>query len=60
MNLRQIMTDEIKLSAWLDYDFIKDTKKSTIGQYVDYLNSLDDKTFLKHYNQVIKSENELD
>ena len=54
------MTDEIKLSAWLDYDFIKKLKTTTIGQYVNYLNSLDDKTFLNHYNQVIKAENNLD
>jgi hypothetical protein len=56
------MTDELKNSGWLDFGFeLGDNNAAAFnGDYVAYLNSLDDDDFLMTYNRVREAELNLD
>lgn len=60
--LREIMTDQHRQSGWLDFSFTYGDRnaKSFNGDYVAWLNSLDDDEFLDAYNRVREAESNLD
>jgi hypothetical protein len=60
-NLRQIMTNEIKASGWMDSWYKRgDMNAENFSSYEEWLNSLSDSDFLFSYNRVRDFENELD